>query len=312
MNDLNLDLGLGRHLKTPFSPLSVNDLLAIGIKVDFGLVSITVDLAKEILNKCNADNRPLNKGHVKTLADAMSAGTWVKGTNHLAFSSSGRLMDGQHRLSAMIQADCANMFGIVFNMVEEAFDILDSNKKRSQSDVLSIHGYKNAKTLSSIIRKVNHYKTSKGNMWGIKGCDNVTTRKIADTNPYCAAAASLMDSSRDYALYGNKSDFGACYCIFSDRDAHLAKEFMKFMLGYSYVFEGKDYSVLFNSLKKSLTAINLSRKKNKNGPRADPHESESRFYYVMFDAWNAFVAKDSREVTKRIKIGLTPLIESWE
>jgi hypothetical protein len=55
--------------------------------------------------QANTPNRPLSKPIVKAFAEAMRRGEWVVTHRGIAFDTNGVLVDGQHRLAAIVEAD---------------------------------------------------------------------------------------------------------------------------------------------------------------------------------------------------------------
>ena len=68
----------------------------------------------------------------------MKAGEWMLTHQGIAFSESGRLLDGQHRLLAGIQADIPVKFVVTQGLDENAFRAIDCGEKRSLSDLSKI------------------------------------------------------------------------------------------------------------------------------------------------------------------------------
>lgn len=62
---------------------------------------ITPETAKSWLLK-NVHNRPLRDGLVTTYATDMANEQWQSNGESIKFSSEGELLDGQHRLAAVI------------------------------------------------------------------------------------------------------------------------------------------------------------------------------------------------------------------
>lgn len=305
-----MSLTLGRRINEPLMPTSLQELLAIGKITDSAFVLITETLAQEILSNCNPNNRPVSKTNVQKLTKEMLSGKWINGLTKIIFSQKDRFLDGQHRLSAIIQSKMSAVFDVTFNMTENAFGALDTNKKRSASDTLAVHGFKSLSTLSSMIRKINHYNTAKGNMWNINTpCDNDTTFQIANSNPRYQKIASMMDSHKDFSIYGNKSDIATCYGVFANIDEALADAFMTILISNNSEYQNKNYSNLFGSLRKELTRNRNTAHKIHAGKKTDPHEAESRTYWYMFDAWNAFRVEENREIAKKVSRTSFPLLQ---
>lgn len=98
---------------------------------------ITPTLAKTMLER-NTENRPVRRGHVKSIADAITRGEWKVTHQGIAFAKDGRLLDGQHRLAAIAEANIAVMMMVSWDVDEEAFFALDQGLKRAASDILDI------------------------------------------------------------------------------------------------------------------------------------------------------------------------------
>ncbi len=98
------------------------------------LILVTPEIAAEMLSN-NANNRPLRKGHVKRLADAILQGEWKVSPQPISIGGSGRLLDGQHRLTAIVEAGQAIQLMVCYGVEDSVFDVLDIGAKRSYSDI---------------------------------------------------------------------------------------------------------------------------------------------------------------------------------
>src|SRR5256885_4562153 len=68
------------------------------------VVTITPKKAAEYLER-NTANRPLSAKTVRDFAAAMRRGEWQVTHQGIAFDTTRALVDGQHRLAAIVQAD---------------------------------------------------------------------------------------------------------------------------------------------------------------------------------------------------------------
>ena len=80
--------------------------------------------AREILEKYNNGNRPLKKDHVKNLASSLKNNEWMLNGEAIAFSKSGDLLDGQHRLTAC--KSCSATGSIYRKISRDWFNFLQS------------------------------------------------------------------------------------------------------------------------------------------------------------------------------------------
>lgn len=115
------------------------------------VVTVTPDLARLLLSKNNG-NRPLRPARVKRLASLMKSGRWVLTHQGISFTPAAVLNDGQHRLSAVIEAGLPVPMSITFGEPREAFAFLDTQARRGGADVLAIAGHKSTVLLASVAR----------------------------------------------------------------------------------------------------------------------------------------------------------------
>lgn len=100
-------------------------------------VLMTPDWAKRLLAG-NRDNRRIRPTVVARLATELTEGRWVITPDAIAVSPSGRLLNGQHRLAAIVQADRSAHVLLAENMDEESFLVTDRGVKRTISDVTGL------------------------------------------------------------------------------------------------------------------------------------------------------------------------------
>lgn len=100
---------------------------------------ITPEKAIDLLAN-NPDNRKLSKAHVHKLADDMREGKWEpwNGNTIVFEKDTGKLLDGQHRLEAIVESEKPQWMWIC-NGVDKTIH-MDDNKTRSQADRLVIGG----------------------------------------------------------------------------------------------------------------------------------------------------------------------------
>lgn len=100
---------------------------------------ITPELAKSYLSN-QALNRAVTMTYVKRLADDISNNRWLEEGDPIKFSDAGKLIDGQHRLNAVIEAGKPQKFVVLRGYKKEAMSVLDTGKARSAAHVGQIIG----------------------------------------------------------------------------------------------------------------------------------------------------------------------------
>lgn len=141
--------------------------------------TITPARAAEWL-ETNTFNRPLSRPVVRGFAEAMRRGDWLVTHQGIAFDVNGVLVDGQHRLAAIIEADQPVEMTVFTEVAEGTFDVLDTGKRRNAADVLAIEGEKNSIMLAAMVRTVWLYHNRPDLNWS-GGAAAVTNHQIVQT-----------------------------------------------------------------------------------------------------------------------------------
>ena len=93
--------------------------------------------AKSLLER-NTGNRKLRESVVNYYAKEMRNNKWLDNGDPIRIARSGRLLNGQHRLSALVKAGVTLPFHFLSNLSEESFEQMDNGAHRSVSDNLNM------------------------------------------------------------------------------------------------------------------------------------------------------------------------------
>ena len=96
-------------------------------------------------------NRKLRDTHVKSLARDMEAGAWIFNGQPIKIAISGRLIDGQHRLSACVASGVPFQTLVVEGLDDEVFTTFDTGQRLGLAAVLRDAGYADGVTLAASI-----------------------------------------------------------------------------------------------------------------------------------------------------------------
>jgi len=125
---------------------------------------ITPAIALELL-RLNTANRGFSQATVNFYAKQMEHGEWKTTSQGIAISSDNMIIDGQHRLMAIVKTKLAQEMlvtrGLNYN---EVFAVYDTGKNRTAGDVLSIRGVKQPNAMSAAIK--TYVSLSKGKKAG--------------------------------------------------------------------------------------------------------------------------------------------------
>lgn len=113
-------------------------------------VLVTPELAKILLGG-NLKNRPKNNRNFKRLCAQLRAGKWQVNGAPITLSRHWQLLDGQHRLFAIVETGISAWCILGFGFDPAAFATLDQGAKRTNADNLAIAGFSHPKLLASAI-----------------------------------------------------------------------------------------------------------------------------------------------------------------
>lgn len=106
--------------------------------------SVTPALAQQWLARNFKNNRPLRRQKVERLAEDMRAGRWLLTHQSIAFNHDGELIDGQHRLAAVVESGATVSMLVFFNVPMDGVELIDCGDRRTDLDALVVGGVKTA------------------------------------------------------------------------------------------------------------------------------------------------------------------------
>lgn len=96
---------------------------------------VTPEVAKWCLGR-NINNRSIKEEGVKMLVRALKSGGFVDTAETIKFDSNGELIDGQHRLAAIIRADVSAPITLAMGLPPKAKRLIDTGSKRTPRDIM--------------------------------------------------------------------------------------------------------------------------------------------------------------------------------
>lgn len=112
--------------------------------------TITPAIAQQML-AANTSNRILRKHHVVDLARDMCRGRYQVNGDSIRFDVNGVLLDGQHRLSAIVESETDQHMLVITGLAPETMRTIDSGIKRNNGDRLSLEGAKNGNAIAAAL-----------------------------------------------------------------------------------------------------------------------------------------------------------------
>ena len=254
---------------------------------------ITPQKAQEYL-AMNKNNRHLMSKVVDSYAQDLKDGKWIIGTSTICFDINGNLIDGQHRLSAIIKAGIPVRMEVKRNLSEDAFKAMDIGKVRQAKDMFNIAGVSNYQNLSGLIRTTLQFEQ--------ESFSRVAKRM---SNPELWEVYSMMADKYDEAgrigsMYYSQfrdigvSFWGAMYLHLTLTKKHSPEKVLRF------------FDELSDKVSTENDTLRLFRKKIRNMRELTGSISRSPvFLTLLIRTWNAWV-------TNNCKAKLPPQLKEGE
>jgi len=126
-------------------------------KPDVEVVDITPGMAEQMIGH-NTHNRNIRHLDVSGYARDMAAGDWQYTAEPIRFDTNGVLIDGQHRLLAIIESGVTVRALIAYGLEPESQHAVDTGIPRKFHDVLKLRGEANSHTLAAVVAAVGMWE----------------------------------------------------------------------------------------------------------------------------------------------------------
>ncbi|MEW1677345.1 hypothetical protein AB0O47_29555 [Streptomyces noursei] len=194
------------------------------------IVKVTPNMAESFLSG-NLVNRRLDMGQVRSLTETILRGEWKLTHQGIAFDVAGALLDGQHRLRAIIEANTAVEMLVFNGLSKDVFPVLDTGRRRSAADTLSSTGEKYLHLLSSTIRHVTLFKTMPNNPWSGASAHVSNDRILSAYNKDKVRYGEAVAIGRELSKYLFASQTAAAVGYFVTTDVGACSGYRRVDLG---------------------------------------------------------------------------------
>lgn len=121
------------------------------------LETIEPAMAEMFLQENTNQNRNIKKAKVEMFAKDIESGNWRITHQGIAFDWNGKLVDGQHRLHAIIKANKPIEMYVYRGLDPSTFSVLDTGTSRTAGDFLKKLSFSNTGTVAASVRLVLRY-----------------------------------------------------------------------------------------------------------------------------------------------------------
>jgi hypothetical protein len=123
-----------------------------GLNTNVEIEFVTPERAEYYLSLNFSDNRNLSDRCIQDLTSEMRSGRFTLSDSAICFDTRGELVNGQHRLSAIVRSKTIQPLLILKNVPDETKLILDVGRVRRMDDRITISGTKITKNYCAAVR----------------------------------------------------------------------------------------------------------------------------------------------------------------
>jgi hypothetical protein len=217
------------------------------VQVTTDIELVTPELAREMLENTNRRNRRIRKNQVQALARDMDENNWLFTGAPLTFDWDGTLLDGQHRLAAVVESGKAQNFVVMRGLDPNAQSAMDIGSRRLAYDALKLRGVEgDMKNAAAIARAVYMYDS------GRVPTHLETIRFVEDHAEELEDAVAVSEMVRRSGQLTGGSFYGAAFYILARIDAHAAADFFEKLASGAELEKGSPILLLRKNLSKGL------------------------------------------------------------
>ncbi|OPC84149.1 hypothetical protein B4N89_27365 [Embleya scabrispora] len=186
---------------------------------------VTPKVAKAILDRQNTHNRNLSDRTVADYMRDMLTDNWPLNGEAAKFAYDGTCLDGQHRFAAVSLSGVSVPMLIVTGLPLKVQETMDTGKRRSMADVLTLRGESSTHSLAAIVKRVwmwegGNYKFHGAGKPTVAECTELLQRK-----PELRRSAEISARVGRSFRYLPPAPVGLAHHLFSTISPEEAPEF---------------------------------------------------------------------------------------
>lgn len=244
----------------------------------FETVTLDAIHAQQLL-AASTGNRRLSAPAVRKMVDDMLGGRWHLTAEALQIDTNGRLINGHHRLSALVNAaqeqpDICCPFLVARDVPVDSFDVIDQGQPRSAAQVLILNQVAGASTrMAAAVKHVLRFDRFPDNVWtSTTDVSKAAVIEYATKHADQLAALSPAPRRNQGALVNGSAYLAVSHLVFRDS-------------AYSEMWESFDEGVRYGA----HLALDDPRMATRNWTTTAPWGNGQMYVGGYLWAWNAFV-----------------------
>lgn len=221
-------------------------------------IKIPYDISMELIGpndavpylKQNDHNRPLSEMLSDRYAASMKGNEWIDCGDSIRFNCDGTLIDGQHRLYAIIKSGVTIPMLVIRGLPKETFKQIDAGKVRTNGDSLAADGESHYNQLAASIRWLGVIAGRRS--WKQMAVSRKKLFDVLKNNPKLRDSAAYILHVKAQTICSS-GILTACHYVFAKLDQAMADKFLLDLGGGEGLKRTDPVYVLRERLRRSRT-----------------------------------------------------------
>jgi hypothetical protein len=260
---------------------------------------ITPELAKKYLETNLENQRNISHGYLSTLRRQVKLEQWQLTGQPIIFDSNGKLIDGQHRLMALIYENKTVPFLVVRGAPPRSFMVIDTGKSRTKGNILAIKKVPNYNAVAASVLGVLNYRRAL-TIVSKHGENNEKTRH----GSFAQLTMTSTEIVNEYEAHSSAYDEVAHIAIKMRKT--IQPSVVGTVIALSAIDAGHDFNVIssfWNNYYKGvgLTETNpalLLRNKINTNDKSKAKLRQPNLILLCVKAWNLYITGKSSKILK--------------
>lgn len=217
------------------------------IEVTSEIEIVTPETAQEWLEHHNTHNRRIRKNQVAALARDMGSNHWMFTGESIKFDWNGVLLDGQHRLAAIVESGKAVPMLVIRGLDPSSQAAMDIQSRRLAYDALRLRGVEgDMKNAAAIARGLFMYELNR------VPTHIETIAYVEEHAEELEDAVAVSEMVRRSGRFTGGSFYGIAFAILARIDALQAHDFFEKLASGAELEKGSPILLLAKHLSKGL------------------------------------------------------------
>lgn len=257
-------------------------------RLSVGFVMVTSEMAEVWLER-NSRNRKLSTNAVKVFTNDMIEKRWRFEGQPVRFDEALQLIDGQHRLHAIVRSGRAQLMLVLVGLPTESQMVTDAGRKRTAADTFELMGKDHSTQVGALTRLIIQWNAGQIRTAGSHASDATSTVHQVEVEEADPSVTWAVTSARRFsgAKHLTPSAVAFFLWLLADTDPDGAVEYIDALANYATSGADDPRRTVIKRLSQRLTYE--SEESNPIELTSKGRPGRIATIFILIRGWNAWV-----------------------